>query len=133
MSTNSPSPLLRRVLYADAAVSGVSALILIAGAGLTAGWLGLPEPLLRICGLLFVPFSAAVAFVATRQELLPQAVWAILIANAGWAIGSIAFLFSGWVAPTPLGTAVVVLQALVVAAFAELQFIGLRRPAAAIA
>ncbi len=127
MHTIPTSPLLRGALFADAAVSGLSALTLIVGAGVLSGLHGLPQALLFVCGLLFVPFSATVAFAASRREAPVPLVWAILIANAGWAVASIAVLFTGWLAPTTLGMAFVIIQAIVVAGFAELQFVGLRR------
>ena len=57
------------------------------------------------------------------------AVWAIVAYNALWAIDSIVLLVSGYVAPTALGYAFVIFQAAVVAGFAGLQVIGLRKEA----
>lgn len=54
----------------------------------------------------------------------------IVAINGLWLVGSLALLLSGTVQPTMLGTAFVVVQALAVAVFAELQFIGIRRAAA---
>lgn len=130
MQIISTTPFLRRVLGADAAMSGASALFLIGGAGLLTGLLGLPEPFLRIAGLLLVPFVAAVGFMSTRQILPLPALWTIVSLNVAWVVGSILVLVLGWVSPTGLGYAFVIVQALAVAAFAELQLVGLRRPAA---
>ena len=127
------TPFLRRVLFADAAMSGFSAIVLIFGAGLLSGLLGLPATLLLVAGILLVPFSAGVAFVASRSDAALPAIWAILLANAGWALASIALLFTGWIAPTALGVSFIIAQAIVVAAFAEMQFISVRRrPAIAV-
>jgi hypothetical protein len=103
MSTIHPSPFLRKALLLDAAASGVTALLLIAGAGLLDGLLGLPVALMREAGLILVPFVAFVAWVGTREEALRGAVWAIVAANALWVVASIGLLVSGWVAPTALG------------------------------
>lgn len=127
MHTPPWTPLLRGVILADAAISGLSAVILIAAAGALSGLFGLPQPLLVICGVLFLPFSAALAFVASRPEAMVAAVWAIIAANGGWVVACIAVLFTGWIAPTPLGVAFVIAQAVVVAVLAEIQFIALRR------
>ena len=61
------------------------------------------------------------------------AVKAIIALNVLWVLGSVGLLVSGWVAPTVLGYAFVIVQAIVVGVFAELQFIGLRRTGAATA
>jgi hypothetical protein len=55
MSTIQPSPFLRNVIVLDAAASGATGLLVIAGAGLLEGLLGLPAALLRGAGLVLVP------------------------------------------------------------------------------
>ena len=57
------------------------------------------------------------------------AVWAIIAYNALWSIDSIVLLVSGYVSPTALGYAFVIFQAAVVAGFAGLQDVGLRKAA----
>ena len=128
MSTIHPSPFLRKALLLDAAASGGSAALLIAGAGLLDALLGLPAALMREAGLILVPFVALVAWVGTREQASRAAVWAIIAANALWVAASLGLLVSGWVAPTALGYAFVIAQAAVVALFAELQYAGLKRP-----
>lgn len=58
---------------------------------------------------------------------------AIIALNVLWVAGSIALLLGGQVAPTTLGYAFVIMQAVVVGVLAELQFIGLRRASLAMA
>ena len=128
MSTIHPSPFLRKSLLLDAAASGATALLLIAGASLLDGLLGLPVALMREAGLILVPFVAFVAWVGTREDVARGAVWTIIAANALWVAASIGLLVSGWVAPTALGYAFVIAQAADVALFAELQYAGLKRP-----
>ena len=118
---------LRFALLADAVASGATGLMMIAGADLLTGLLGLPVPLMREAGLLLVPYVALVAYVGTRPVIPRGAVKVIIALNVAWVAGSIALLMSGAVAPTVLGYAFVIFQAVVVGAFAELQFIGLRR------
>jgi hypothetical protein len=58
----------------------------------------------------------------------------VIACNALWAVDSVALLLTGRIAPTAWGHAFVVAQALIVAGFAWLQHLGLRRvsgPAAA--
>ena len=95
------------------------------------GFLGLPSTLTREAGLILVPYVAFVGFVAISAQISRAAVWAIIAANATWTIGSFGLLVSGVVAPTALGYAFVIVQALVVAILAMLQYAGLRTPTAA--
>jgi hypothetical protein len=120
---------LRRLLLADAVASGATGL-LVAAAPLS-GLLGLPSGLLRGAGLILLPYAALVAWLALRRaEPLRWAVWSVVGVNAVWAADSVLLLLSGWVAPTALGLAFVLAQALVVAGFAVLQAMALQaRPA----
>jgi hypothetical protein len=52
-------------------------------------------------------------------------VWLVIIGNLGWTAQSFALL--GQLAPTPLGTAFVSVQALAVLGLAGLEYMGLRR------
>jgi hypothetical protein len=133
MSYFHPSVFLRRSLILDAAASGATAALMLAGAGLLESWLGLPAALMRAAGWVLVPYVAFVGYLATRETLTPAAVWTVIAANALWAAASVALLLSGWIAPTALGYAFVIAQAAVVAAFGELQYVGMRRPEPAVA
>ena len=120
---------LRYALLADAIASGATGLLLITGADLLTGLLGLPMVLMREAGLLLVPYVAFVAFVGTREAMSRRAVQAIITLNVLWVAASIGLLVSGWVTPTVLGYAFVIAQAIMVGVFAELQLVGLRREA----
>ncbi len=133
MSVFRLSSMLRRVLLADAVVSGATGLLMVLGTDALTGTLGLPTALLRYAGLILLPYGAFVAYVATRKNLHRSAVWAVMTINALWATDSILLLLSGWVAPTTLGYACVIAQAVVVAVFAELQYSAMRRTATTIA
>ena len=127
MTSFQPSVYLRTSLLADAAASGATGLLMIAGAGLLEGWLGLPAALLQTAGLILVPYVMFVIFAGTREGLVPAMVWTVIVANVLWTAASLLLLVGGWVAPTLLGYAFVIGQALVVALFGELQYMGLRR------
>jgi hypothetical protein len=129
MQINTLSPFLRRVLLADALVSGATGLLLFIGANFLAELLQLPAALLRPAGLFLLPYSALVAYITTRVSPPRWALWAIVITNTLWAADSLVLLVSGQVAPNLLGNAFVIAQALVVAAFAVAQTMGLRQPA----
>lgn len=127
------SPFLRRVLVADALASAATGLLMALGASRLEDLLGLPASLLLYAGLILLPYAAAVGMIAARQIVPRAAIWAVIVCNALWAIDSVALLASGWVQPTGLGYGFVLAQALVVALFAELQYLGIRRSAAALA
>src|SRR3982074_3655385 len=130
MSYAQPNAFLRYALLADAIASGATGLLLIAGAGLLEGFLNIPVALSREAGLVLIPYVAFVAYVGTRANIGRGAVWAIIVANAVWALASVALLVSGWIAPNVLGIVFIAMQAAVVAVFGELQFVGLRRSVA---
>jgi len=128
-----PSVFLRRAVLADAIFSGASALLLTFGAGALVSLLNLPEALLREAGLFLIAYAALVGWLGTRQSMPKALVLIVIAGNAAWTIGSIALLFSGAVMPNLLGEAVVAIQAIATGAFAELQYIGLRKSGGALA
>jgi hypothetical protein len=130
MTTFRPSPLLRFALVADAASSGASGLMMAFGAGFLSPLLGLPAPLLTWAGVLLLPFAAAVGWLASRAAVPRIGVWTVIVLNVLWAVDCLLLLVSGALQPTGLGYAFVIAQAVVVAALADVQYLGLRRAAA---
>jgi hypothetical protein len=122
-----PSSFLRRAIQADAIFSGVSAMMLTLGAAMLAPLLNLPETLLRETGLFLIAYAALVGWLGTRQSLPKALVMVVIAGNAAWTLASIALLFSDAVTPNLLGEAAIAMQAIVVGALAELQYIGWRR------
>jgi hypothetical protein len=121
-----PSAFLQRVLFADAATCVATGLLMLFGASALEGLLGLPTTLLRYAGASLLPIAAFIAYVGAREFSARVLVWAVIAGNAAWVFDSVALLFTGWVAPTALGIAFVTAQALAVALFAELEYVGLR-------
>jgi len=117
---------LRSVLVADAVVCGASSLLALAGAGVLADSLDLPAALLRAAGLLLIPYVAYLAVLVRRDPLPASGVWGAIGVNVAWAVGCLAVLLSGQVAPNALGVAFVLVQVAAVLLFAELQLLGLR-------
>jgi hypothetical protein len=72
-------------------------------------------------------FAAGVYAVSRRDPIPAGAVRAVVAANVLWAIGSLVAAIAGWGTPSTAGAVWIVLQAVVVAGFAELQLLGLRR------
>ncbi len=130
MSVLRPSGFLRFALLADAAASGVlgSGMALLSDP--LAAMLGLPEALPRHVGAVLLVWAAFVLWLATRRHPPRGAVWTVIGLNALWAFDSVLLLLTGWIAPTTLGIAFILIQAVAVAAFAECQYVGLRRAAA---
>ncbi len=127
----SVSPFLRNALVADAVATGATVILAIAGASVLGPLLGLPQGLLFWAGVALVPFVALLLVTARRTVVSRLVLIEIIAVNALWVVASFALLFSGSVEPNLLGIAFVTAQALTVALFAELQFMGLRRSAAA--
>ena len=117
--------LLRRALLAD--FSGISAVVMTLDAGALAPVLNLPEALLRETGLFLMAYTALVGWLGSRPSVPKMLVMIVVAGNAAWTLASIALLFSGAVTPNLLGEVFVAIQAIVVGALAELQYIGLRR------
>jgi hypothetical protein len=117
--------LLRTVLSIDALTCVTSGLLLTIGATFLGGPLGLSETLLRGAGLSLFPFAAYLLYLANRAEIAPVQVWAAIAINALWVIDS-ALTFA-WTAPTKLGYALVIAQALAVAVILSFEIIGLKR------
>lgn len=76
---------------------------------------------------MLVPFAGLLSWIATRERMSPDAVATIIRGNVLWVVASILLLVSGWVTPTWLGEAFVLLQAAVVSVFAYLEYGGLRQ------
>jgi uncharacterized protein YjeT (DUF2065 family) len=128
-----PSQFLRRALLADAVFSGIAAVLFTADAGALASLLDLPEALLRETGLFLIAYTALVGWLGTRASVPKALVMIVIAGNAAWTLASFALLFSGAVTPNLLGEIVVAAQAIATGAFAELQYIGLRRSGGAVA
>ena len=129
MHTRTTSDVLRRLLMADALISGATGILMVSAAPALAGLFELPVPLLRYAGLALLPFAVLVMYLSRSARLAPSGVRTVIALNGAWVVASVVVLMTGWIAPNGLGVAFVVLQAMAVAVLAELQYIGLRRAA----
>ena len=129
MSANliQPNAFLRRVLWADAIVSAAVGAVMALGAGALHRLLGLPSSLLLISGVALFPYAAYLVWLATRAAVPRAAVWLPIVLNLVWAVDCVLVLMAAGLNPTWLGEAFVVLHIVTVLAFADLEFIGLRR------
>ena len=122
--------LLRRALVIDALVSGATGLLLVIAGGWLAPLLDVPEPLLRYAGIVLLPFAILVALVARQDAVARARVVAIIVANIAWVAASAWLVLGDRVQPNALGYAFIIVQAIAVAAFAEFQYVALRRAGA---
>jgi hypothetical protein len=126
-ATGDQHVLLRRVLFVDGTFSGTTGILLIVAAGFLSEQFGLATLFLRLVGLGLIPFAATLFYLAPRVERFRQLAWVVVAGNLAWAVASGILLLTGWVEPTNLGIAFVIGQAVLVAGFADLQLIAMRR------
>jgi hypothetical protein len=120
------SSFLRRALTADAVLTGATAAVMIVAGDVVAGLLEMPVALLRYAGIGLIPFVAYVFYLSRRASLTGASVWLVIAFNVAWVIASGVLLLSGQIQPNAFGFAFVIVQAIAVAAFAEMQYVGLR-------
>ena len=120
---------LRRVLALDSLSCLAMGLLMGLGAAALAPLFGLPEPLVRIAGLLLLPLAAFIGWLASRPAPPRALVWVVILGNLGWTAESFATLAQQ--DATALGIAFVSAQALAVLGLAGLEYAGLRKARAA--
>ena len=123
-----PDQLLRRVLQANMVFSGLSGLLLAVDAGPLSRWLGVPAAwILMVIGIGLLGFAWQLFQTAKQSPMNLRQANAILLMDIAWVVGSALLLFTGWVSFTTAGWWAVLLVADVVALFAILEFVGIRR------
>ncbi|ESP95796.1 hypothetical protein KQH42_29810 [Streptomyces sp. CHA1] len=118
---------LRLFLALDAAVTGANGLIYLLAAGPVGRLLDVDSNFLRGIGVFLTVYGIAVAALAAKPLPSSAATKAVIEINALWALGSIAAVVFGWLDPNTVGTVWIPLQAVLVAAFAALQYGALRK------
>ncbi|WP_062437290.1 hypothetical protein [Herbidospora daliensis] len=116
---------LRLALLGDAVVTGGNGLAYLLFAAPLGSLLGPEAGLLRGIGAFLVVYALAVGLLSTRRPISRPATLAVITLNLLWSLGSVAAVVA-W-SFTTVGALWAVAQAVVVAAFAALQVIGLRR------
>ena len=129
MTMTRTSRFLRIALLADAIASGATGLQMIFLSGTLASLLNLSQDLLLGAGVILLPYAAFVGYLSRRETLPRWIIFAVIGCNVLWAADSLLLAFSGRITPNALGYAFIIFQALIVAVFAELQYIGLRKSA----
>lgn len=125
---HSTSQLLRRTFQANAVFSGLTGVFLIAGAGPITAFLGLKEPIILIVvGIATLLGAVSLFLTAARPSIDRRAGMMYTLIDSAWVIASVVILLTGWVPLTTEGKWAVGLVAVIVAIFAEFQFLGLRQ------
>jgi hypothetical protein len=126
--TTDRSALLRRTIQADSVFSFLGGLLLAIDAGPIAASIGLPESgILAAMGLFCVGYSALLFLAARRAPIDRGHALAFLIADVVWVVVSAAILLGGWAPLNTTGVWAVLIVADIVAVFAALKYVGLRR------
>jgi hypothetical protein len=118
---------LRLALMADAVVTGGNGLAYLIAAPLVSEYIGTDVTLLRGIGAFLLVYGVAVGFLGTRRTVHRLATQAVIGLNMAWTLASILAVVTGLLEFTTIGAVWAIMQALTVAAFAELQIIGLRK------
>ncbi len=119
--------MLRLLLRVDAIASFTLGIAVLIAAPWLADQLGTLVGAVWPLGVVLVGFGTAVWAVQTRPQLDRRAVWAVITLNGVWVAASLLAVLFGHPSLTDLGTELVIAQAALTAALADLEFIGLRR------
>ncbi|HEX2315579.1 MAG TPA: hypothetical protein VHJ17_17675 [Thermomonospora sp.] len=119
--------LLRLALRLDAALTAANGVLYLTLAGPLESLLGLSAGTGRVLGALLLAYAAAVWAVSMPATIRRGAAQAVVELNALYVVLSIAAVATGWLDLNTVGGVWGVLQALVVAGFAAVQYGALRR------
>ncbi len=126
-TTTDQAELLRKVLRADAATSAGLGVVLAAASVPLGGLLGLSTPLVICAGIALLFGGAALGLLAGYPWIPTALARAVLAVNSLFAVGLLLLALLDPLALTGAGTAFAIAGAVIVAAFADLEFLGLRR------
>jgi hypothetical protein len=125
LSTSTPTDsLLRLAMRADAVLSGLAGIAVLAAAGPLAGFTGFPKAAEYAAGAGLV-FYGIVVFLAARLPRVRKAGIATAIANLVFTVASVLLVLA--VDMTTAGVVVVLASGLYTLVFADLQYLGVRR------
>ena len=127
MSTIIVSPLLRLALKLDASISAASGVLLCAASGPFAQQFALSPNLLLVVGLICLPYAALLWQLARREHLASAGILAIVVGNLLWADAALLLMLGYGASPSLYGQIYLSTHVIATAAFATLQWFGLRR------
>ena len=118
---------LQLTLQADGIVGLAVGAVHLLAASLLADWLALPRPLLLGTGAFLLGWGVWLRRLGRAPRVARAAVWAVIIGNMLWVVGALVLLLGGSLVTNVWGSAYLVLHVVLVLAFAELEWFGLRR------
>jgi len=127
MNTLRASRLLTFALLLDAGATAATGMLMLLFAAQLQVLLNLPALLMTGAGVFMLVYAVAIERLSRRSELPRWAVLTVIIGNALWAIECAVLAFAGILAPSTLGIAFLLVQAVIVFGFAELQYVGMKR------
>lgn len=120
--------LLRRALQGNSLFSAMSGLTLLIGANAVSVFTGIESAaILTGLGVVLLLFAADLFWMTRETAVNPTFARLIIALDILWVVGSVLILFTNWVPLTNAGWWSVAIVADIVAVFAILQYIGLRR------
>jgi hypothetical protein len=112
-----------RILQINATATAATGLAMLAARGFLPPLFGLGSPLLLdLVAIFFLVYAAALLFFAARPQVERPALLAFAAGDAAWVVGSAIVLLMFWPQLTPIGRVLIIGVAIVVDAFAMLQF-----------
>jgi hypothetical protein len=119
---------LQRALLGNAAFSGISGLVMVLASGSISEFLGLGNPvILVIVGSVLLLYMPMLVWLSNQSPVPGHFAWEVIALDLLWVIGSLVLIFTDLVPLTTGGKWAIAITADIVALFAILQYIGLRR------
>lgn len=121
------SDLLRTSLRIDSWSTAVFGVVMLVGSTWLSDPLGLPTAWSIPFGIAMLGGAAALALIAGYPQIPPRLAATVVVGNLLSCVALLLLAFTGAIPLTGLGVAFMVVGAVVVAIFAELELVGLRR------
>ena len=113
----------QRILQLNGSATALSALAMLATRGILPSLFGLDSPiLLDLVAVAFLAYAAALFVAAARSPVSARTMMAFTAADVAWVVGSAIALILFWQQFAPLGRLLIIAVALIVEAFATLQY-----------
>jgi hypothetical protein len=117
------------IILIDAVASGSSGLLMLAARSILYPYFGLQSPfVLDVVAVGFLAYAATIVVPAIRNAVVPRTtLMTVAAANALYVVASAGVLIAFWPELDPIGRALIAAAAVIVEAFATLQFTVARR------